>query len=90
MPLVVGVSFQRAGKVYYFDPNGIALHKNDCVIAETARGIEFGEVVMEPKEVPDAEIISPLKKVARRAARSWRKPRSVTNAVYRTERRIAC
>lgn len=63
----MGVSFKRAGKVYYFDPNGIALHEGDHIIAETARGIEFGEVMIEPKEVPDTEIVSPLKKVLRKA-----------------------
>jgi cell fate regulator YaaT (PSP1 superfamily) len=70
MPLVVGVSFKRAGKVYYFDPNGIVLREGDCVVAETARGFEFGEVLLDPKEVSDSEIVSPLKKVVRKATPS--------------------
>jgi cell fate regulator YaaT (PSP1 superfamily) len=68
MPLVVGISFKKAGKVYYFDPTGHNLREGDFVIAETARGIEFGEVLIEPREVPDEEIIPPLKKVVRKAS----------------------
>lgn len=67
MPLVVGISFKKVGKVYYFDPAGIELQEGDPVIAETARGVEFGEVMTEPKEVPDEEIVSPLKKIVRKA-----------------------
>lgn len=65
MPLVVGVSFKKAGKVYYFDPAGLNLHEGDVIIAETARGIEFGEVMVSPKEVADTDIVSPLKRVLR-------------------------
>lgn len=67
MPLVVGVSFKKAGKVYYFDPSGIELHEGDHVIAETSRGIEYCEVMLEPKDVPESEIIPPLKKIIRLA-----------------------
>ena len=67
MPLVVGVSFRRVGKVYYFDPGNIKLREGDFVIAETARGVEFGEVVLEPRDVGDDEIVAPLKRVVRLA-----------------------
>jgi len=67
MPLVVGVSFRRVGKVYYFDPGEIELHEGDFVIAETARGVEFGEVVLEPRDLPDEELVAPLKRVVRLA-----------------------
>ena len=67
MPLVVGVSFKKAGKVYYFSPNDLDLHEGDAVIAETARGIEYGEVMIDPREVPDEEIVPPLRKVVRKA-----------------------
>jgi len=70
MPLVVGISFKRAGKIYYFDPAGSELHEGDFVVAETARGIEFGEVLMEPKVVPVEEIYSPLKKIVRKATQA--------------------
>ena len=65
MPLVVGVSFRRVGKVYYFDPGELRLQEGDFVIAETARGVEIGEVVIEPREVPDEELVAPLKRVSR-------------------------
>ncbi len=68
MPLVVGVSFRRVGKVYYFDPGELELHEGDFAIAETARGVEFGEVVLEPRHVSDEELVAPLKKIIRVAS----------------------
>lgn len=67
MYTVVGVSFKKAGKIYYFDPGEIELKKGDHVIVETARGIEYGEVVLGKKEVAEEEIVAPLKKVIRKA-----------------------
>ncbi|MGI5853189.1 MAG: PSP1 domain-containing protein [Bacillota bacterium] len=64
---VVGVRFKKAGKIYYFDPVDIPLATGDPVIVETARGIEFGNVTVGPKEVDDSEVTQPLKKVLRRA-----------------------
>ncbi|AKL93592.1 stage 0 sporulation protein YaaT [Clostridium aceticum] len=65
MVTVVGVRFKKAGKIYYFNPKDINIQKNNCVIVETARGIEFGEVVVGPKEVSEEEIVAPLKDVIR-------------------------
>lgn len=62
---VVGVRFKKAGKIYYFDPAGIEIEKGQNVIVETARGIEYGAVVIGPRDVPDEDIIQPLKKVLR-------------------------
>lgn len=62
---VVGVRFKKAGKIYYFDPDNIDVQGNDFVVVETARGIEFGHVVVGPKEVTENEIVTPLKKVLR-------------------------
>ena len=67
MPLVVGVSFRRVGKVYYFDPGDLKLREGDFVIAETVRGIEFGEVMVEPHQIPEEELVAPLKRVVRQA-----------------------
>jgi len=64
---VVGVRFKRAGKVYFFDPGDRKLNEKDKVIVETARGIEFGEVVIEPRAVNAEDIVPPLKKVIRAA-----------------------
>lgn len=65
MVTVVGVRFKRAGKIYYFDPDGLDINKGDFAIVETARGIEFGEVVIGKRDVPEEEIVVPLKKVIR-------------------------
>lgn len=62
---VVGVRFKKAGKIYYFDPDDIDVKFNDFVVVETARGIEFGHVVVGPKEVSEEEIVAPLKSVIR-------------------------
>jgi len=67
MPIVVGVVFKRAGKVYYFDPDNIDLKSGDKVVVKTSRGMEFGEVVSSPTEVVEEEITAPLKKVMRKA-----------------------
>ncbi len=64
---VIGVRFRTAGKIYYFAPLGFGIKRNDHVIVETARGIEFGTVVMPPKEVEDAKVVQPLKPVLRLA-----------------------
>ncbi|HOM02506.1 MAG TPA: stage 0 sporulation family protein [Acetivibrio sp.] len=65
MVKVVGVRFKRAGKIYYFDPGDLEINLNENVIVETARGIEFGQVVVPNTEVGEEEIVAPLKKVIR-------------------------
>jgi cell fate regulator YaaT (PSP1 superfamily) len=70
MVAVVGVRFKKAGKIYYFDPSNLDISKDDNVIVETARGIEFGECVTAPKEVPEDQIVAPLKGVIRKATES--------------------
>lgn len=64
---VVGVRFKSVGKIYYFDPENIKIKKGDSVIVETSRGVEFGSVVLANKEISENEIVSPLKKVLRKA-----------------------
>ena len=65
MVTVVGVRFKNAGKVYYFDPGEYNVTQGENVVVETARGMEFGVVTADPKEVDESEIISPLKKIVR-------------------------
>lgn len=65
MVRVIGVRFKKAGKIYYFDPHDIDVRKEQNVIVETVRGIEFGEVVIGVKEIEEDEIVAPLKKVLR-------------------------
>ena len=67
MTKVIGVRFRAAGKIYYFDPAGLAIKTGDNVIVETARGIEFGYVVLGSREVPDEKVVQPLKQVIRMA-----------------------
>jgi cell fate regulator YaaT (PSP1 superfamily) len=68
MPLVVGVRFKPATKVYYFDPAGMQdLRQGDHVIVETARARELGKVVLSPTEVPQEEVVGQLKPVTRKA-----------------------
>ncbi len=62
---VIGVRFRTAGKIYYFDPGKLEVKRNDHVIVETARGIEYGTVVGEPREVEDDKVVQPLKAVLR-------------------------
>ncbi len=62
---VVGVRFKKAGKIYYFDPVEHAVEQNQHVIVETARGIEYGKVVVGQKQVEEEDVVLPLKKVIR-------------------------
>ncbi len=64
---VIGVRFRRAGKVYYFDPAGMEIVNGDKVIVETARGVEYGTVVLGPRDVEENTVIQPLKPVIRKA-----------------------
>ena len=67
MPVIIGVRFNNAGKVYYFDPGSLTMKYHDHVIVETARGTEYGTVVISPTEVPEEKAHGPLKKVIRMA-----------------------
>lgn len=62
---VVGVRFKKAGKVYYFDPSDLPVDEQNHVIVETARGIEYGKVVIGRKTVKESDVVLPLKKVIR-------------------------
>lgn len=65
MVKVIGVRFRTAGKIYFFDPLKFDVKRGDHVIVETARGIEYGTVVGDPKKVEDDKVIQPLKPVLR-------------------------
>ncbi len=69
MVTVVGVRFKEAGKIYYFNPGEHDIKKGDKVIVETARGVEYGHIVVGLKEVKEEEIVPPLKDVLRVASR---------------------
>ena len=67
MITIIGVRFRTAGKIYYFDPAGKQIKRGDHVIVETARGIEYGYVVLGNRQVEDSKVVSPLKPVIRMA-----------------------
>ena len=67
MITVIGVRFRTAGKIYYFDPAGRKVKTGDHVIVETARGIEYGYVVLGNREVDESKVVPPLKPVIRMA-----------------------
>ena len=62
---VVGVRFKKAGKIYYFDPGDLPIEKDDFVIVETVRGVEYGKAVIPRKQVEEHDVVLPLKKVVR-------------------------
>ncbi len=65
---VIGVRFRTAGKIYFFDPLQFDIKRGDHVIVETARGVEYGTVVGDPKEIEEDKVIQPLKPVLRVAS----------------------
>ncbi len=65
MTRVIGVRFRNVGKIYYFSPKNLEIHAGDHVIVETARGVEYGSVVLPPRDVEDEKVIQPLKEVIR-------------------------
>ena len=67
MAKIVGIKFIHSPKMYYFDPQGEFYKEGSGVVVETARGIEYGTVVVEPREVNDASVVQPLKPILRRA-----------------------
>lgn len=73
MVRIVGVRFKEAGKVYYFDPGTLDIKDKSNVIVETARGVEFGQVVIDCREVQESEVVAPLKKVIRVASEEDKK-----------------
>lgn len=72
MVKIIGVRFRNVGKVYYFDPKDLDVQTGDYVIVETARGVEFGHVVIGPKEIDASKVVQPLKDVIRIATQKDR------------------
>ena len=69
MVKIIGVRFRNVGKIYYFNPKNFQIKTGDAVIVETARGVEFGRVVLGTKEVEDSKVVQPLKDVIRVATK---------------------
>ncbi len=77
MVKVIGVKFKTSGRIYYFDPLDLDFHAGDGVIVETSRGMEYGDVTCDPKEVDESEIVAPLKPVIRIATDEDRRMRKM-------------
>lgn len=67
MTEIIAIKFKKDGRVYYFDPDGMNFNDGDRVVVETSKGIECGIASGENRNVPDNQIVAPLKKVLRRA-----------------------
>ncbi len=64
---IIGIRFADAGKVYYFSPCGVEFKRGDKAVVETARGMECGDVVLPNRDIPESSLVSPLKKIIRKA-----------------------
>ncbi|MBE6595645.1 MAG: hypothetical protein E7644_07590 [Ruminococcaceae bacterium] len=69
---VIGVRFRQAGKVYFFAPAGEKFRIGEAAIVDTARGPEYGEVVMLNRHIAERDVIQPLRAVLRRATKEDR------------------
>ena len=69
MANIIGVRFKKAGKIYFFDPDGKQVEKGEHVIVETAMGMEYGEVAIANRQLPQEKIVAPLKKIIRVATK---------------------
>lgn len=69
MTEVIGVKFKNRGKEYYFDPNGITVRAGDPVIVETSRGLELADCSKGNHEVPEGNVVQPLRSLVRLATK---------------------
>jgi len=77
---VIGVRFKRAGKIYFFSPNGAKVERGGAVIVETVRGVEFGNVESGNKFIDENLAVQPLKKIIRVATDDDRKKEDANRA----------
>ena len=64
---IIGIKFKKPGKIYFFDPKNEKFKKGDFAIVDTANGMEFAEVIVENKEMPEEKLVNPLKSIIRKA-----------------------
>ena len=64
---IIGIKFKKPGKIYFFDPKNEKFKKGDFAIVDTANGMEFAEVIVENKEMPEEKLVNPLKQIVRKA-----------------------
>lgn len=85
---VVGVRFRSTGKIYYFAPGKMKMQVGTHVIVETARGVEYGTVLVAPKEVDESQVVQPLKPVIRVATEEDEKTEARNKAKEKDAYRI--
>ncbi|NLU25141.1 MAG: stage 0 sporulation family protein [Clostridiales bacterium] len=73
MTNVISVRFRGGCKTYYFDPHGLTVNEGDFVIVETAQGLEYAQCAMSCHDVPDAEVVQPLRPIVRLATENDRR-----------------
>ena len=62
---IIGIRFKEVGKVYYFKTKKKTVQAGDKVIVETARGVEYGEVVIPNRKIDESGVVQPLKPIIR-------------------------
>lgn len=65
MKEIIGVRFRPNGKIYFFDPVDFQVECGQFVIVETARGVEYGKVVLGRRSIEETKIIASLKPIIR-------------------------
>jgi len=85
---VIGIKFRTAGKVYYFAPKGLSFTRGEFAVVETSRGVEYGEVLMANKELPEEKIVMPLKEILRKATEEDSKQYEINREKEREAYRI--
>ncbi|MBQ9607936.1 MAG: stage 0 sporulation family protein [Lachnospiraceae bacterium] len=62
---VIGVHFRENGKIYFFDPLKYEVEAGQYVIVETARGVEYGKVVLGRRQIDETKMSTVLKPIMR-------------------------
>ncbi len=73
MVKVVGIKFENSNRIYYFSPNGLDIKKDDYVIVETERGLQYGEAVTEIMQQEEKNVFLPLKNIIKIATEEDKK-----------------
>ena len=67
---VIGINFESGGnRIYYFSVNNINAKKNDKLVMETERGLQFCKAVTDVMQIPDSKIVTPLRPILRIATK---------------------
>ena len=90
MANIIGVRFKKPGKIYFCDPDGKQVKKCEYVIVETSMGMEYGEVVIANRQLPQEKIVAPLKKIIRVANHQDAKQNEENKRAWSTNETYGC